>query len=101
MFAARAATRARRRAWLGLAICRAIVEAHDGTIIVQTRPGGGARFAIICRTRTDGATSLTATTSGNASERRCDQSARNRNARQVTPPGSQLEDGDDSLFSPR
>ncbi len=31
---------------VGLAICRAIVEAHDGTIIGQTRPGGGARFAI-------------------------------------------------------
>jgi two-component system sensor histidine kinase KdpD len=31
---------------LGLAICRAIVEAHDGTIVGQTRPGGGARFII-------------------------------------------------------
>jgi two-component system sensor histidine kinase KdpD len=31
---------------LGLAICRAIVEAHGGTIIGQTRPDGGARFAI-------------------------------------------------------
>ena len=31
---------------LGLAICRAIVEAHGGTIVGQTRPGGGARFTI-------------------------------------------------------
>lgn len=30
---------------LGLAICRAIVEAHGGTIRGETRPGGGARFA--------------------------------------------------------
>jgi len=31
---------------LGLAICRAIVEAHGGTITGQTRPEGGARFTI-------------------------------------------------------
>jgi two-component system, OmpR family, sensor histidine kinase KdpD len=31
---------------LGLAICRAIVEAHGGTITGESRPGGGARFAI-------------------------------------------------------
>ncbi|CAN5417201.1 DUF4118 domain-containing protein [soil metagenome] len=31
---------------LGLAICRAIVEAHGGTINGETRPGGGARFSI-------------------------------------------------------
>jgi len=31
---------------LGLAICRAIVEAHGGTIIAQNRPGHGARFLI-------------------------------------------------------
>jgi len=31
---------------LGLAICRAIVEAHAGTIRGETRPGGGARFTI-------------------------------------------------------
>ena len=31
---------------LGLAICRAIVEAHGGTIRGETRPSGGARFTI-------------------------------------------------------
>jgi two-component system sensor histidine kinase KdpD len=31
---------------LGLAICRAIVEAHGGHIVGETRPGGGARFTI-------------------------------------------------------
>jgi two-component system, OmpR family, sensor histidine kinase KdpD len=30
---------------LGLAICRAIVQAHGGTIRGETRPGGGARFS--------------------------------------------------------
>jgi two-component system sensor histidine kinase KdpD len=29
---------------LGLAICRAIVEAHEGTIRAENLPGGGARF---------------------------------------------------------
>jgi two-component system sensor histidine kinase KdpD len=31
---------------LGLAICRAIVDAHGGTIAGESRPGGGARFTI-------------------------------------------------------
>jgi two-component system sensor histidine kinase KdpD len=31
---------------LGLAICRAIVAAHGGTIRGETRPGGGARFVL-------------------------------------------------------
>jgi len=31
---------------LGLAICRAIVGAHDGAITGENRPGGGARFTI-------------------------------------------------------
>jgi len=29
---------------LGLAICRAIIEAHHGTIVGTHQPGGGARF---------------------------------------------------------
>ncbi len=31
---------------LGLAIVRAIITAHDGTIRAESRPGGGARFVI-------------------------------------------------------
>jgi two-component system sensor histidine kinase KdpD len=32
-------------AGLGLAICRAIIDAHGGTITASQRPGGGTRFA--------------------------------------------------------
>lgn len=31
---------------LGLAICRAIAQAHGGTVSGHTRPGGGARFTL-------------------------------------------------------
>jgi two-component system OmpR family sensor kinase len=31
---------------LGLAICRRIVDGHGGTIFVEDRPGGGARFVV-------------------------------------------------------
>ena len=31
---------------IGLAVCRGIVEAHDGTIAIGTAPGGGASFVV-------------------------------------------------------
>jgi two-component system OmpR family sensor kinase len=32
---------------LGLAICKRIVDGHGGTIAVEDRPGGGARFLVV------------------------------------------------------
>jgi signal transduction histidine kinase len=34
-------------AGLGLAVVRAIVEAHGGTVVGENRPGGGAVFRIV------------------------------------------------------
>jgi two-component system sensor histidine kinase KdpD len=33
-------------AGLGLAICRAIVQAHDGRVWAEPRPGGGVTFRL-------------------------------------------------------
>jgi K+-sensing histidine kinase KdpD len=41
---------------IGLAICKAIVEAHGGTIEAGAAPGGGARFTIALPLREPGAT---------------------------------------------
>jgi signal transduction histidine kinase len=32
---------------IGLAICRSIIEAHDGTITVDDEPGGGAQISFV------------------------------------------------------
>lgn len=39
---------------IGLAICKAIVEAHGGSIVVEGAPGGGARFRFSLPRRSDG-----------------------------------------------
>ena len=38
---------------LGLAIVRAVVEAHDGSIVVEETPGGGATFEVRLPARQD------------------------------------------------
>ena len=40
-------------AGLGLAICRAIMQAHRGAIWTEENPGGGSRFCILIRTAPD------------------------------------------------
>ncbi len=42
----RQATRGQQGAGLGLALVKAIVDAHEGEILVQNRPGGGALFTV-------------------------------------------------------
>jgi signal transduction histidine kinase len=39
-------------AGLGLAIVRAVVESHSGTVAVATRPGGGARVTVLLKSAT-------------------------------------------------
>ena len=40
-------TRGTSGAGLGLAICRALVEAHGGSVAAEQAPGGGARFTVL------------------------------------------------------
>ena len=40
-------------AGLGLAICRALVEAQGGTIAADQAPGGGARFTVLLPAATE------------------------------------------------
>jgi signal transduction histidine kinase len=50
------AGRAKRRsdgAGLGLAIVRAIAEAHGGRVVLASQPGDGARFTIVVPTRAE------------------------------------------------
>ena len=42
-----------RSSGLGLAIVRAVVEAHGGSIVVQHTPGGGATFEVRLPARQD------------------------------------------------
>ena len=47
----RGSTKGARGAGLGLAICRAIVQAHQGKIQAFNRPGGGAVFSVMLPAR--------------------------------------------------
>jgi signal transduction histidine kinase len=37
-------------AGLGLFVARAVLEAHGGTLLLEARPGGGTRAALVVRT---------------------------------------------------
>jgi two-component system NtrC family sensor kinase len=52
---------------LGLSVCHSIITAHHGTITVDERPGGGARFVVtlpVCRTEVGLSGPLPASTGG-------------------------------------